>query len=152
MGTNYYLYHEQTRTYINLGKILSSEPRYEGYGDEVAAFMATRRTGDFTLYSDHAELPHHEHPTCLSDIGKPPEWTKVTRADLIPESVRKEKAAKCAEGDLLGEALKACKTASDCFRLLPAVFHVAQAQGELVKMCERALREITVVIAKGTEE
>ncbi len=62
------------------------------------------------------------------------------------------RAVECAEGDLLGKALEACKAASDCLRLLPVVFHVAQAQGELVIMCERALREITVVIAKAKGE
>lgn len=61
------------------------------------------------------------------------------------------RAVECAEGNLLGDLLAACQTVSNCLRLLPPVFEVVQAQGELVVMCKRALREIQAVLAKATD-
>jgi hypothetical protein len=61
MGIDYYLYHEDTKTFVRLGKRLSNLPGFEGNGLEAGAFLAAHFIGSFFMRNDHgAELPQYE--------------------------------------------------------------------------------------------
>lgn len=87
MGIEYYLGHTETKTFIQLGKKLSSGPRFEGFGDEATAFLATRPYGTFVLHNDHGWLPWWDNDGLgKRSVGRDDTWSEVTRDELINSS------------------------------------------------------------------
>jgi hypothetical protein len=87
MGIGYYFHHVGSRTYISLGKRLSSKPRFEGHGMEIPVFIATRRMGGEGVGNGEYIMSHDLMDRQPHDDGG---WTNVTeevsemikRADL----------------------------------------------------------------------